>query len=279
MISDIGPYVSLTELSPRGSGNRDAIVFVHGIAGHPFNSWGNPGGPGAFLTRLGNRVGNVNIFTGGYRSDLEAIFSDKQLTLEALVSGWHDLLLNQVLAHHDRVVIVAHCLGGLLTTMATQKLDQDCPLVTPPRLCFILMETLFQLPPKHQRRLGSGGIVEGLSCRLPHFNDHWAFWTPIFEGRKKPNFYVQPFAILGNNSDGFAAPWRPDAFLSPDRLRHCDLAHEDLSRAPQSGPFAPLDYSVDICRQFLGSDSEPEWQDQNRAKSSVYSQSVRHKSN
>lgn len=257
-MSDTRPYVSLTDLSPRRSRNRDAIVFVHGIAGDPLNSWGSPGNPGAFLTRLGNRVGNVNIFTGGYRSDLEAIFNDRQLTLEALVSGWHDLLVAQVLAHHDRVVIVAHCLGGLLTTMATQKLYRHCPLAAPPRLCFILMETLFQLPPKHQRRLGSGGIMRGLSCKLLHFNDHWAFWTPIFEGRKRPNFYIQPFAILGNNSDGFAAPWRPDAFLPVHRLRHCDLAHEDLSRAPPSGPFSPLDYASDICREFFGSNDNSE---------------------
>src|SRR5208282_4200433 len=71
---------------------RTALVFIHGIAGDAYGSWGAEGEPAAFIARVAERNPDAKIFVAGYDSSIDAIFEDDTLTLDALVTGWREVI-------------------------------------------------------------------------------------------------------------------------------------------------------------------------------------------
>lgn len=227
---------------------RCAVVFIHGIAGDALGSWGPEGEPCVFPRRIAEELHRPDVLLAGYRSDLDSIFDDEALTLDTLTKSWKALLLNHVFLKYEKVFFIAHCLGGLLTTMSLRQIIQDDWVM--PAIRILLLETLHILPPKHALRMGTGGIALALDCDALEFSENVSFWNSVFSRQRVISFDFRAEAMIGR-LEGFIAPWRPDACLPSAAISRCNLLHDNLSRPPVDGPFPPLDRAILIGRSFF----------------------------
>ena len=236
--SDDAPLLVLHECD----GADDVIVFIHGLSGHPLDTWGDDEAPAAFAHRLADDFPDVAIATFDYPSSAQRIVDDPDLTFDAMVMSWENVLCEELLRRYCDVAIVAHCLGGTMTMTALRRLltfdgveDEGGDLRTE-RITVFLLDTMHELP-----AAGASewivGLTSALEFRAETFRTTNTFW------HRRPTTarpVVETFAIV-SSGECWVTPFRPDADLPESCIDRCPQSHVALTKAPRAGTFAPYD--------------------------------------
>lgn len=222
-----------------------AVVFVHGLGGHRLKSWGAPGQPGAFMARLQADLPQVAVATYSYTSELKTIVADQTLTLSKMANEWARQIRQVLLTRFDTVVIVAHCLGGLLTTMGISALLAECGSSDSERLrrkrvILFLLDAPHDLPSQGPWPWLSG-FLDALKLSPEAFRASAALWRKSVLAPNNFPLSVQAYALT-SGQNGWVTALHPDADLPPERVCKAHLSHEDLARAPADGVFMPYEF-------------------------------------
>lgn len=259
---------------------RSVVLFVHGLGGHRLDNWGAYGQPGAFILRLQLELPKAAVATYDYPSGLKTILANKALTLEAMACEWSYHLRDELLARFDTVVVVAHCLGGLLATLGTCRLlEASRPPALPDarglqsgpqrnrhpgpkRLMLFLLDAPHNLP------VGAPSLwLAGFMATLRFSTEDWRVHARLWREKVVATLgdmngggagcaadgaanaasddiaalRIEPYAIVSRQAS-WVTPLSPHADLPPARVCHAQLSHEQLPRAPAHGDFASYDF-------------------------------------
>jgi len=91
------------------------VVFIHGLGGDCFETWGRKGEPGTFLTRLAADLPDSVVATFAYKSGPKRSFSFSSLDVQELARIWAHELRDTFLDRYSSVAVVCHSLGGVVT--------------------------------------------------------------------------------------------------------------------------------------------------------------------
>lgn len=113
----VGGYVL-----PKVADTDTVVVFVHGLAGDPWETWRDADAPASWpcLLRADPAFEKANLYLYGYETGL---LGDQPPILK--VAGEMAKALRQVLDEHRQVVFVGHSMGGLVTAEALMLLGSE----------------------------------------------------------------------------------------------------------------------------------------------------------
>ena len=235
---------------------KAAAVFIHGIAGHYLDSWGEKNCPATFLRRLSVDCPSVAVFSADYPSGMDRLVDDDDLTLRRLVEGWANVLGESVMNHYRAVAVIGFCLGGLLTTMAIRQWFVNdakwaqCLASGDGRLMLFLLDTLHQVPNKEDHKEGLVGMRSAFQCGAEEFQENVNFWRGLMKQEfPRERLPVDAFALL-SEGESFVKSWSPHAHLPSHRVHQTKVSHEHLVRPPTGGAFFPYDFVASKIRQF-----------------------------
>jgi Alpha/beta hydrolase family len=235
------------------------VAFVHGLGGHHLKSWGAVGQPGAFMRRLQADYPRAAVATYNYTSDLKAIRSDESLTLQALARAWAHAIREPLLAQFQTVVIIAHCMGGLMTTTAVCSLiagfgDHNGGALRGKRVVLFLLDAPHDLPVEDPDPW-LAGFFNALKLAPAALRAQAAFWRNRVLADLNMPLTVEAFAMTSEPAS-WVTPLHPDADLPPDRVCRAQLPHEELTKVPARGAFIAYDFVLARLRELDRSDVE-----------------------
>ena len=193
------------------------------------------------------------VATYNYTSDLRAIRSDESLTLQALAQTWAQAIREPLLARFQTVVIIAHCMGGLMTTTAVCSLiaafgPHDRNALRGKKLVLFLLDAPHDLPVEVPDPW-LAGFFEALKLAPSALRDQAAFWRNRVLANLNLPLSVQAFALTSEPAS-WVTPLHPDADLPPDRVCRALQPHEELARVPAQGAFMAYDFVVGQLREL-----------------------------
>lgn len=109
-------------LRPAVSGSDTVVIFVHGLAGHPWQTWRDPQAPASWpcLLRRDPVFAQANVYLYGYETGMLG----EQPGIEQVAAGMaRDL--RPVLDAHRQVVFIVHSMGGLVTAQALLSMGSE----------------------------------------------------------------------------------------------------------------------------------------------------------
>jgi len=229
------------------------IVFVHGLDGTCFDGWGTPDAPGAFITRIGAALPQVAVALWDYPSKLKRIVADRTLGMDVMAADWAEALRERLLPRYSRVAIVAHCLGGLLTTISLRMLlTADAAAVRPgplkDALLLFSLDVPFRLPADGPSDW-LAGLLAALRLDAGTFAANAAFWRR-WVLRRQAAFPILAYAVT-SAPPGWVSPLGPDADLPRRQVCQVDITHTELIRAAAEGAFEPHDFVLARLRDWL----------------------------
>ena len=233
---------------------KTAVAFVHGLGGHRLKSWGAVGQPGAFMKRLQADLPHAAVATYDYASEVRTIVSDDSLTLQTMARSWAQSIRKPLLTRFDTVAIIAHCLGGLLTTTAVCALlagrgPPGSSALRKKKLVLFLLDAPHDLPEAGPDPW-LAGFLNALKLEPSALRAHAAVWRRrVLVNRTLP-LAIQAYALTSGPT-GWVTTLHPDADLPPARVCKVRQSHEELTRAPAEGPFMPYDFVLSRLRELL----------------------------
>ena len=235
--------------------NARLILFLHGLDGHWKNSWGQPGMPGSFMQRVAARFADTVVLSVDYPASVSDFVSAAQTTVAAVAEAWADQLAGALLGRYQSIAFVTHCLGGLVTLQALRLLSERLPEtqktlhhgdgVSSPRLFCLLMDAPLRWPsqvlPQHilQLALAIGINQTELEANL-------AFLSKSMETG------TLRCAAVASSVQNWLSAFEPLAGAQPATRWQLPVRHEELSRAPATGSFAPLSIAEQCLADFFG---------------------------
>ncbi|MGP9819076.1 hypothetical protein ACTZWW_03585 [Salinarimonas sp. NSM] len=203
------------------------VVFLHGLEGDAFASWGPRERPGVFQARLSAAHPGCATTTIGYPASVARFKSDPAFTLAPIEAAFGEAL-DGLLAERPAAIFVGYCLGGLLAALALRARTARGRL--PPTLLF-LMDAPLLLP---ERGDPYPEIGAGLGLTVADMAD-LARWLRGEAGAVG----IRLVSIL-SEAPGWLAPYGRDAASPPAPLHVVPGDHLALAAAPATGDFAPL---------------------------------------
>ncbi|MGJ3262190.1 MAG: hypothetical protein ACFE0R_03055 [Salinarimonas sp.] len=203
------------------------IVFLHGLAGDAFTSWGVRGHPGVFQARLAAAFPACAVTTIGYPAEVARFKADPSFTLAPIVEAFGPTL-DGLVAGRGPLVFLGFCLGGLLAALALRERASRTAL--PPVLLF-LMDVPLLLPerddPYPEIGAGLGLTVAGMA--------ETARWLRAEAGAAG----IRLVSIL-SEAPGWFAPYGRDGASPPAPLHVVPGDHLAIAAAPEAGDHPPL---------------------------------------
>lgn len=244
---------------------RAVVVFIHGLDGHTARTWGQPGQAGAFIERLQHDLPQVAVAAYDYPSALRAIVADSTLTLQSQANRLAECLRETLLPNFQSVIVIAHCLGGLLTTLALRHLIEQGDLSNPPnstkQVLLFLLDTPHDLPASGPSQWLTGllGAVSLTPAALAANADFWR--QTVLAAPNSPgsvSSVVSAYAVV-STQPSWVSHLKPDLELPADRVCRLELPHEALTHAPLrdahdaavAAEFAPYDFILEKLRAHL----------------------------
>lgn len=235
------------------------VVFIHGLDGHTARTWGQPGQAGAFIERLQHDLPQVAVAAYDYPSGLRAIVADSTLTLQSQADRLAECLHEALLPIFQSVIVIAHCLGGLLSTLAVRQLVEQGDLGSPPKstkqLLLFLLDTPHDLPASGPSQWLTG-LLGALSLTPAALAANADFWRQtVLAAPHAPGSLrsvVSAYAIV-STQPSWVSHLKPDLELPADRVCRLDIPHEALTHAPLhvvgadlvSSGFPPYDFILE----------------------------------
>ena len=224
------------------------VVFVHGIAAHFFDAWGQNGNPGAFAIRLAEEFPQVAVAMSSYPASISDYLACKSINFDAVTGQWAGLISNTLFGHFRKVVIVGHCLGGHLATAALRYwlTSSDAERAALPQLTYILLDSPHELPAS-----GPSDWLSGLMRAIGLTNNGVAEVAEIWrDAISKQSPLIRAYAVVGK-IESWVTPLNPECSLPPDCVDHVSIPHEDLTKAPMSDAFLPYEIVSERLRASL----------------------------
>ncbi|MEM9293131.1 MAG: hypothetical protein AAGD01_15730 [Acidobacteriota bacterium] len=217
-----------------------AVVFLHGLDGHFWNTWGPEDAPGSFPLRLADELPHAAIALFDYPARLQRFLQDPDHTLHRIAQAWARHLVEDLFPRFSRIYILGYCLGGLITTLALRELEDEGRLPSfseaseHQRFDVLLLDVPHRWPEGH---LGFSKVFE-LDDQVLGKNAE--FWQRQVEasGGLKPH-------ILLSRPGSWITPMDPTAGLGSEWVHQLDLSHEELVQSPGEGGFETLEWVVE----------------------------------
>jgi hypothetical protein len=255
-VPDLPPLGELPGLFfvSRPEGARVAVACIHGLGGHPYESWGRKREPGTFLRRLARDRPEMAVATYGYSSGARDLFDPKRLKVRSLVKLWGGTVRDSLLGRYRSVAIVCHSLGGVITQAA--------------------LRDLIVLQPEWERRMWADETRLGVffmgvpqhgtdtklmswladELRVLKYNGEMVeanskFWKnrvkpPDRALEKKRDLPIATFAVVSETDD-----WVPqisaEGSVEEGDLKTVELSHGAMVKPPLDGGFAPYDFVLE----------------------------------
>ena len=246
-------------------GASAVVVFIHGLDGHTARTWGQPGQAGAFIQRLQRDLPQVAVAAYDYPSALRTIVTDGTLTLQSQADQLAECLRETLLPSFQSVIVIAHCLGGLLCTLAVRHLVEQGDLGNPPKsitqMLLFLLDTPHNVPASGPSQWLTG-LLGALSLTPAALAANADFWRQtVLAAPDAPgsvSSLVSAYAIVSTQLS-WVSHLKPDLELPADRVCRLDIPHEALTHAPLhdvgvdavAAGFAPYDFILERSRAHL----------------------------
>ncbi|MDP2803231.1 MAG: N-acetylmuramoyl-L-alanine amidase [Phreatobacter sp.] len=107
---------------------RGTVIFVHGLGGHPYDTWRRGTGPVAsddtFWPKwLAEGISGIEVYTLGYEATPSGWFGEP-MAIEHRVNNIAELLFNEEGLARSHITFVCHSLGGIIVKKLLLHLDQ-----------------------------------------------------------------------------------------------------------------------------------------------------------
>ena len=201
---------------------------------------------GNFVRRACSDLEGAAFATIVYPTDLRRFKANASLTAECIAEHIGACLSSEIIDCYRTVIVVGHCLGGLLTTMALPHLAKTRPdwihslRAEGNRLILFLIDAPNGLP-----KSPLDGIHVGLlkALRLPAavVARNSRFWEARVLDRGPDRIPIDAYAIT-TSAESWVSQLNPGAGLPERNLCRVAISHQDIVRAPEVGPFEPYDF-------------------------------------
>jgi len=230
---------------------RGVVIFLHGLNGHCLASWGRPEHPGAFQHRLAAAFPDTAIGYYDYPSHAERILRDEALTLERLAHDWLKTFRGELLPAFERIGIVHHCIGGLLTRFALRRWMSQAgdDTVRDVRVMLHFLDTPEDWPDKVPSARVRG-IMRGLAIDEITLRGCATWWS----ARSSVAGSVEDHAVI-SAQDNWITPFKPGSTIPARRVLISNVVHAELSCAPMIGRYPPYDYVAKQLRRHFRRDA------------------------
>ena len=190
------------------------------------------------MHRLAASFAGAAVASVDYPASVSGFVAHPHRTVATLAQGWAQQLAADLLLRYRRIAFVTHCLGGMVTLQALRLLGERGVLpghsTVAPRLFCLTMDTpmcwpTVALSAKMAALTQAIGMnATDLATNLAHFSSQ----------QKKVSELV--LASIASAVTNPLSVFEPLALARPQASWQVPDRHEDLSRAPPSGPFLPL---------------------------------------
>ena len=239
-------------------GASEAIIFVHGLGGDLYTTWGAKGSPATFITRLADAFPKAAVYSCGYSTGVKRVlhFSPKKLDFEELAEIWRGYIRDALLHRHSSVAIVCHSLGGVLTMTALRQLatyEKDFELGLQEGESNL---TLFMMGvPQHGTQTrGTGWFnreLKVLTYNDKVVRDNTEFWQSRMrqpeDARIPDHIPVAVYAVV-SKADHWVPQLSAGDNLSESHIRRFEHSHTDMVKPPETGDFGPYDFVLSRLR-------------------------------
>ncbi|MDH5429126.1 MAG: hypothetical protein OEY57_13255 [Nitrospirota bacterium] len=236
-------------------GARAVVICIQGLHGHLYDSTGSSDETGNLINRLHADLPDIAIAPMTYPWDLRRFKANETLSAGGIAHEIADALNETIFDHCHTVVILGHCLGGLLTTLALPHLlhtrvDLIHRLrVNKNRLVVFLLDSPHDLP---KCRLSNFHVGLLKALRLPQAamreNARFWQWHVLTDGPDK--IPIEAYAVT-SKAESWVTPLNPTAGLSAFQVCQVTISHEALVQVPMAGPFEPYDFVLERLREAL----------------------------
>ena len=110
------PHQPLIVHRHSGVDNRNLVVFVHGLNGDRYGTWGN------FPKFLFDDCPHVDVGAYSYRSGFKRLFSKESVSLSTEARIFADDLRDD--SQYERIILIGHSMGGLLARSVVKRLQE-----------------------------------------------------------------------------------------------------------------------------------------------------------
>lgn len=238
-------------------GATSAAVFVHGLGGTLFGTWGPKGDAAAFPRRLAADLPDTAIATFGYRSGLQRFWRPKKLDMQGLARIWAQTLRDAFFSRYESVHIVCHSLGGILSMLALRHLYTSEPLAKNRLIEGELHLSLFFIGvPQEGTGVGPFGWLSAELRALKYNNallrDLHAFWKGTI---RQPRTDLEPGQIpvsvraVVSEIDNWVSQTSSAWTLEERDTKAVAMSHTDLVKPPLEGEHETYDFVLSRIRK------------------------------
>lgn len=222
----------------RPDGATAAVVFLHGLDGHYWRTWGTDENPGTFIRRTIEDLPQLAVAAFDYPARLFGFLDENALTIDEISQAWAESLRETILGKYSTVAIVGYCLGGIVTTLALRRLLSSRAL-PPCRILAFLLDVPHDWPECY---LTTGEVLKVEVATLHANAEFWRAQQQLRNG-------LSAYAVL-SRGDSWTSSFNPAGRLPPDRICSVAVTHVQLTKPPVRGFFKPFDFVVrEIRRQ------------------------------
>jgi hypothetical protein len=162
-----------------------------------------------------------------------------------MASGWVREMREHVFGRYRTVVIVAYCLGGLLTTMGLRQLFSEDGAVSwqKSELALFLLDAPHELPEAGPSDW-LAGLLDTLDLAPEALRANAVFCRDCF---RLPS--IQAYAVISEQESWVTACGQTLTARRPGV--HSEPTHTELARASAGGTFPPYDFVLSRIRELL----------------------------
>lgn len=200
-------------------------MFLHGLDGNPQTSWGYEGSPAALPRRLHTLLPELDLYLLDYPCRLARFAADSVLEVSVLGEQWAALLQVELMPRYRHLVLIMHCLGGMVMGDAIRRLDTHVPEIDSVWIDVPLT------PPSRTPEPRIARIMVALGMNEEQIQDNLrATRQAAMQGR------LRTMSVASTRSS-WIDPFNPLALQDGgDGYHRLPAEHADLARAKAAGP-------------------------------------------